>query len=427
MVSFPKVLHLVISLAPGGLERLVVDWTNVRNRRMPGSTRIGCLDELGELVGQVEGCGEEGVVFCVNAKRSRWPFDSTAVRFIRYQFLTPDSRLLAPNVIHAHNMAAWQYAVLAKVSGQTISSPVCVVYTQHGANVHNLNLRDRIRARILAFFTDEIVAVSSATADGMAARFWIPRRRIRVVVNGVAVGETTDHRSQTIDCRPQVADPRGPPEEVKAPPALRSAVCGLRSAVSFPAGALVIGTVGRLAQVKGHDRLIAAFAEVKQLWGKESFIHQSPITNSYASGVFLLLVGDGHERAALEKQAHDLGVSEQVIFAGYQADPQPFYAMMDLFVLPSRSEGVSVALLEAMASGVPVAVTDVGANREVVEDGKCGVILPDDEAQWGGVFAGIFKDHEGRQRRRAAAVSRVRSHYSLEVTLEGYEKLYAGV
>ena len=54
----PQILHLVISLAPGGLERLVVDWANARNRRYPGSTRICCLDELGELAGQVEGSGQ---------------------------------------------------------------------------------------------------------------------------------------------------------------------------------------------------------------------------------------------------------------------------------------------------------------------------------------------------------------------------------
>jgi glycosyltransferase involved in cell wall biosynthesis len=181
-----------------------------------------------------------------------------------------------------------------------------------------------------------------------------------------------------------------------------------RIKMGIPAEALVFGSVGRLAQVKGIDRLIAAFAALKL-----------PLSTTY-----LLLIGAGPEREALERQARELGVADRVIFAGFQGDPAPYLAAMDVFVLPSRSEGVSVALLEAMAAGVPVAVTDVGANREVIEEGRCGVILPAEECQWPEILAALLNDPEGSAIKQQAAKERVRTRYSLATTLDSYEQLY---
>jgi glycosyltransferase involved in cell wall biosynthesis len=427
----PFVFHVVISLAPGGLERLVVDWTNARNRHHPGSTRIVCLDEPGALAGQVEG----GKVSCVSARRSRFPWDYGAVRKV--------VKLLScrPVVLHAHNLTAWQYAVLTKLWSKVygLRSKVFfprLIYTQHGANVHNMRLRDRVRALLLGCFTDEIVAVSEATADVMAKTMWVSRKRISVVVNGVAERKN-----------PASFVPQGGTTEAME----------VREKMGIPADAFVMGSVGRLAHVKGCDRLIAAFAELSRSQaavlvedksieqksqraqseekcisaggGKEnssfaSFATSVQISSTAWSEYFLLFVGDGSERAALEQQARDLGVSDRVIFAGYQADPAPYLAAMDLFVLPSRSEGLSVALLEAMAAGVPVVVTDVGANREVVDGGKCGVILPDDERKWPDMIAAIMNNPETIADKIQVARQRVRTYYSLEATLDGYERLY---
>ena len=404
----PKVIHLVISLASGGLERLVVDWTNARNRRFPGSTSICCLDSLGDLASQVEG----EAVTCVNAHRNRWPFDGVAVRKIVALLNTARTAHCPQStddsfipVLHAHNLAAWQYGVLAKLWRETKSS-FRLIYTQHGANVHNLGLRDRLRARLLACFTDEIVTVSKATAEVMSKKLWIARKRIKVVVNGVAVEK-----------KPEVSSQKS----------------GIREQLGITSNSRLIGAVGRLAWVKGHDRLIAAFAAVigyslevtrEKAKGDPSTNNQEPITNNGAAGAFLLLVGDGPERDVLEHQARDLAVADRVIFAGYQSEPGPYLAAMDVFVLPSRSEGLSVSLLEAMVAGVPVAVTDVGANREVIEDGKCGTMLPEDEGAWAEILEGILRDKVGTQTKAAAARTRVHDHYSLESTLDNYERLY---
>jgi glycosyltransferase involved in cell wall biosynthesis len=309
--------------------------------------------------------------------------------------------------------------------------------------VHNMSLRDRIRARLLACFTSEIVAVSKATAEVMARNMWVKRARIKVVVNGVAVSEQ-EREAQGGSRRPRWlidgVDSRIVRRDAECHLAVPPLASRVGSATAFrikcgiPADARVIGTVGRLAHVKGTDRLIAAFAaipqqlsscQVAQLLSDNPEISPPSATQQPSNlTTYLLLVGDGPERVNLERQARELGVADRVIFAGYQADPAPCLAAMDVFVLPSRSEGVSVALLEAMAAGIPVAVTDVGANREVIEEGQCGVILPEDERQWPEIVAAMLMGPEANALKARAARERVRTHYSLETTLDGYESLY---
>src|SRR5262249_56746103 len=90
----------------------------------------------------------------------------------------------------------------------------------------------------------------------------------------------------------------------------------------------------------------------------------------------LVIVGDGPLRESLAGQARTLGVEDSVRFEGTVADVRPVLAAMDVFVLPSRAEGMSNALLEAMAAGRPVVATAVGGNTEVVTDGETGLLVP---------------------------------------------------
>lgn len=372
----PSLFHLVISLQPGGLERLVVDWTNARNRQHPGSTRIVCLDEPGALAGQVEG----GAVICLHANRSRPPFDYIAVGRLRQllsEAFAPSATYYPGNlttVLHSHNAAAWQYGCLA-CAGKGIWH----VHTEHGTNPHHRGIVNRLRNVWLRRNTDEIVAVADAVARTVSTTHGILLSKIRVIQNGITV-------------KPRGGDSRAE----------------MRERWHVPPDARVVGFVGRLAPVKGCDRLIASLAT------------GSPST-------FLLLVGDGVERANLERQARGLGVADRVIFSGYQADPWPWLKAMDWFVLPSRSEGLSISLLEAMGAGVPVAVTDVGENRRVIAEGRNGVLLSGNESEWMAILEQAEKDPGAMQARAGAARESVIRSYSLEVTLAEYERLYADV
>jgi len=123
----------------------------------------------------------------------------------------------------------------------------------------------------------------------------------------------------------------------------------------------VIGTVGRLEERKQHDHLLRA---VRAMVAQGSAAPQ------------VLLVGDGPLRVRLAEEAAHLGLASAVRFAGALTDVRPALAAMDVFVLPSAAEGMSNALLEAMAAGRPVIGTAVGGTSEVIEDERTGILVP---------------------------------------------------
>jgi glycosyltransferase involved in cell wall biosynthesis len=125
-----------------------------------------------------------------------------------------------------------------------------------------------------------------------------------------------------------------------------------------------VGVVGSLTPVKGHDMLLAAMALARQA----------------APNIRLFIVGDGPIRAALEAQAEHLALSDCVRFIGQREDVPIVLHALDAYVCPSHSEGTSNALLEAMASGLPVVSTVVGDHPVIIREGADGLITPPGEA-----------------------------------------------
>jgi len=145
----------------------------------------------------------------------------------------------------------------------------------------------------------------------------------------------------------------------------------------------LLGSFGRLSPEKGHHILLEAMARLGA---------DIPVR--------LLLVGDGPERKNLETQAEMLGISNRVIFAGQQDNMRDWYEAIDLFVLPSLSEGLPFVVLEAMALGKPVLASRVGAVPEVIDEGVNGWLLPPGDAELLATsIASLLKD---RNRLRAA-------------------------
>jgi len=140
---------------------------------------------------------------------------------------------------------------------------------------------------------------------------------------------------------------------------LRKDRAGLRSALALPLGRLLL-CVGSLSSYKGQTELIHA------LWMISRANEHCPT---------LVLVGDGPDRLALENLAQDL-VPSCVIFAGYQADPIPWLAAADVFVLPSMLEGLPGALIEAMASELPCVVSDIPGTRDLIRNEQTGLLVP---------------------------------------------------
>lgn len=173
----------------------------------------------------------------------------------------------------------------------------------------------------------------------------------------------------------------------------------------------VLGTVGRLATEKNQSVLIDAVAQLRARGGD----------------AYLVLVGDGPLRATLTAQAGELGVLEQVIFAGAQEDVRPWLGMFDVFVLPSLSETFSNAALEAMAMQVPVILTRTGGAAEMIDEGVEGHIL--DVAQLSERLPAVLQQLQDDPKQRAtmanAARQRAQRLFSWDGMVNAYETLFA--
>jgi glycosyltransferase involved in cell wall biosynthesis len=182
-----------------------------------------------------------------------------------------------------------------------------------------------------------------------------------------------------------------------------------RRELGLPLNARVVGAVSRLAWKKGIRHLIAATPRIV-----ESVPHAR-----------VVIAGDGELRAELERDAAKLGVRDRVMFLGSRSDTVELMAAFDVFVLPSVVEGMSNALLEAMAAGRPVVATDVGGNPEVVVDGSTGLIVPPGDAdQLAAAIQKLLDAPELAAEMGAAGRLRVIEHYRIDVMTRRIEQLY---
>ena len=280
------------------------------------------------------------------------------------------------HIIHAHGAAL---GVIGSLVGWLMRKKVVVKIPGMAAvqYLRGNSLPQRFRRR-LVMRTDRFIAVSSEMRQ-ILQQIGIPPERIALIPNGVTLTETTRHDD---------------------PVSLKRELLG-------NAEVQVVLYVGRLAEVKGIDRVLTVWASM-----------------SHDKGAVLLIVGDGPLRKDLEAMAGRLGLRSSVRFLGPQADVSKFYGMADLFVLPSRSEGMSNALLEAMVAGVPSVASNVGGNREVIKDAETGFLVNWEEtAACADLLRDLLVDSRRRQTMGDAAREHVRE-FALPRVAERYRQLY---
>jgi glycosyltransferase involved in cell wall biosynthesis len=196
-------------------------------------------------------------------------------------------------------------------------------------------------------------------------------------------------------------------EHFRLPPADPQA----RAALGLDPRRPVVGTIGRLEDRKGHDQLLRAAGAM--------------LAGTNGRRPQLVIVGDGPLRERLAGQARTLGVADSVRFEGTVADVRPVLAAMDVFVLPSHAEGMSNALMEAMAAARPVVATAVGGNTEVVTDGETGLLVPPaDPDAIARAVDGLLRDPERASGLGAAARQFVTRHFGARARVAELERLY---
>ncbi len=173
----------------------------------------------------------------------------------------------------------------------------------------------------------------------------------------------------------------------------------------------VIGSVGALRPEKRFDRLLRVFSKVRQ-----------------KTRATLLIIGDGPLAGDLRQQARDLNISEDVIFAGAQADVAPFLRRMDVFALTSDTEQMPVSLVEAMAAGLPVVASNVGDIRDILSaENRRFAYYAEDEKNMARAISTMLRDHRCRASLGAANAAKAALEYSLETMTHRYRALFESV
>ncbi len=187
------------------------------------------------------------------------------------------------------------------------------------------------------------------------------------------------------------------------------AVAQVRQRLGVPTGGRVVGMVARMFSAKRHDIFLQAAAMVNRVVPDTRFV----------------LLGDGALRSHLEKLSQELGLASKAIFFGEQRDVVPYLSTFDIFVLSSDTEGLSLSICEAMALGKPVVATDVGGNRELVEEGKTGFLVsPGNPEALSEAIIRLIRDPDIAQSMGQRGKEKIAKQLSLERYLDEYQSLY---
>lgn len=318
---------------------------------------------------------DAGIEVVTIAERRRFDLKSISALTALFDSAPPD--IIVTHSVKSHAVIwrsqLWKkYSWVAFHHGYTSTDSKMLIYNQF----------DRWSLRR----ADRVGTVCQAFARQLARKTKIPQERIFVQHNSI--------RRQ----------PRPTDDEVNE----------LRRKFLIAEGERVLLSVGRLSKEKAHAELLKA---LKLIAAANPELRWK-----------LLIVGEGPERANLERTARSSGYIDQIIFVGQVANVQPYYALSDVFVLPSHSEGSPNVLLEAMAAEVPVVATAVGGVPEIVVNEESALLVaPKNPQAFGTAILRILQDSALRRRLSTAASALVEREYSAEQYARNLIEIYQEV
>jgi len=357
-------MQVVLTLDPGGTERLVIDLVKALGRWTDFS--VCCLDRPGDWASELTALGVPVVVL----KRTPGFKPTLGLEVARA------AAAHRADVLHCHHYSPFVYGQIA-----AMVQPLRVVFTEHGRlSDAPPSIKRRLVNPLLGRMASEVFAVSGDLRrhmlhEGFAAS------AVQVLHNGIDAGR-----------RPTNVD--------------RFAA---RRALDLSPTARVVGAVGRLDAVKDLATLVDAFADV----------HRED------ADARLVIVGEGPDRQAVTERAQALGLAAFVQMAGYRGDVRQLLPAFDVYANSSIHEGVSLTILEAMASALPVVATAVGGTPEVVIDEATGLLVPArTPAALATAMRRLLSDPERCHAMGEAGRFRVKRHFSIDAMAFGYLAAY---
>ena len=371
--SPPLVMHVIYRLAMGGLENGLVNLLN----HMPGDRyrhAIVCLTDFTSFRERLR--SPDVPVLALHKKPG---LDLGA-----YGKLWNLIREMKPTILHTRNLPALEMAALAVVAGVP-----CRIHGEHGRDIHDAygtSKKFLFFRKLLDLAVHHYVAVSRDLEQWLMAKVKVGPRKISQIYNGVDT---------------QVFRPAVPREREALPDGFAKP------------GQIVIGTVGRLQQVKDQSTFIRGMA---------AFVKMSPEKGDKIRAV---VVGDGPQKEEIEHLVRESHLTDVVWMAGERSDIPRLLQAMDLFVLPSEAEGISNTILEAMATGLPVIATQVGGNGELVVEGETGMLVPAKDPQALSLAVRAYlQDPKLMRSHGEAGRKRVEKEFSMSAMVEHYLQVY---
>jgi len=361
----PSVLHVVLTLNPGGAERSVIDIVKRLVNRIPMA--VCCLEDAGTWAAELQVLGVD--VTALNRGSGFQPSLGSRIASI--------ARRHRATVLHCHQYTPFVYGQIARLHYRDAK----VVFTEQGRLSDNAPSRKRRLVNpLIGRLPCQIFAVSADLRRHMIAE-GLPADRIGIIHNAIEPGRAP-----------------GSDDSIAA-----------RRSVGLPDDAFVVGTAARLDPVKDLGALVRAFE----------------LLRADCPTAVLLIIGDGQERPRLVDAVQRAGLSEVVHFLGYRSDVRDLLPALDVYVNCSTSEAISLTILEAMASRLPVVATRVGGNPEVVLDAETGLLVPA-RAPEALAAALLTLARAPERRRRLGNAGRVRMErlFAVDPMVEQYVQAY---
>jgi sugar transferase (PEP-CTERM/EpsH1 system associated) len=357
----------------GGLENGLVNLIN----RIPAERfrhAIICLTDYSAFRRRIQ--RDDVPVFTLNKP----PGNSPVLHFKLWRLLMQ----LRPDIVHTRNLAALEGTLPAALAGVPVR-----VHGEHGRDVDDLdghNTRRQIMRRLFKPFVHHYIAVSRDLESYLQQKVGVPPSRVAQIYNGV-----DSERFHPAGERR---------EEVPRAGFTRT-------------GDFVIGTVGRMQDVKDQLTLARAFVRLMQgIPGAEQRLR-------------LVMIGDGPLRERVRVLLANAGVEQFAWLPGERDDVPRIMRSFDLFVLPSLAEGISNTILEAMASGLPVLATAVGGNPELIEPGVTGTLVPRNDAEsMARAMRAYVESAELCRRQGSEARRAVDRRFGMEAMVNAYMAVY---
>lgn len=359
-------MHVVDSLQYGGLERVVCDLA-VEQQGHGHDVKVFSLHHAD---GFREHLQSKGIPVVMGGKRGA--LDGRVLRILRKHARNYD-------IVHTHNFMPNYYSALATLGFRRTPA---IINTCHNMGSRLAKARLRWLYRWSISRTACVAMVGSQVHSRLVSDGLVQPSKAVTIFNGVPVEHFAGSGSSREDAR---------------------------SRLGIGNDALVIGCVGRLVELKNHRLLLSCLPELVASHPRLMFV----------------LVGDGPLEPELRAAAADLGVADHVVFAGARNDVASLLPGFDIFALPSRTEGLSIALLEACASGLAVVASAVGGNPEIVRDGSTGRLFESDDGKaLHDILHELLSDPMQRRRIGEDAREWVRGNASIASMRANYDRIY---